>query len=83
MRVVILAALALLGGCGTTGLTGDPEETSYIMVSQGEAGGVASLFTGKARFCKATAHRLGSVAFAGEVIVDDKTCSVTISAEDK
>jgi len=42
----------IISGCGTTGLVDN--DTEYVMVSVGCAGGLSALFTGEVCYCKAT-----------------------------
>jgi hypothetical protein len=81
--VAIVGALGALTACGTTGLTGDQSKSAYLLVSQGDAGGLWGVLTGKVRYCKVTANNLGSTEFVAEIRYDGNGCEVVGSAENQ
>lgn len=84
MKWLSITLLSLcLAGCGTSASQQYPEETSFFMVSVGEASLLYKIFGGGLKYCKVTQHNLDRTDFQGDVQWDGDECVVDISAEDK
>lgn len=57
MKPLLLALLlAVLPGCAFLAGTKNPEDTSFMKASEGEASGVAKTVTGNSKYCMAQVH---------------------------
>lgn len=83
LLVALTFPMFLLTGCGTTATQEDPERMGFIMVSQGQASGVAKLVGAGVNYCKATQYNMQGVAFTGDIVYEGDSCRVSITAADK
>lgn len=83
IRVLAVAAVIALSGCGGNAVREDPERMGFIMVSKGNASGIVRMFGGGVDYCKATQYNLEGIAFTGEIVYEEDTCRVEITASDQ
>ena len=77
-QVLALLVLLTLTACGTTS---EQNQTSFFMVSKGEASGMARLFGAGVDFCKVTQSNLQGVNFVGEISYDGENCTINVTAD--
>ena len=65
-----------LAGCAHEGATKHPEKAGFILVSEGEANGIAATLGAKGKFCKITQYNLGGSDFVINVRYDSNGCVV-------
>lgn len=82
MKWMSIVGVILLSGCTTIAGIENPEKTSYVMVSTGEASLVYKALVGGVEYCKVSQNNLLGVVFDGEIEWDGEKCVVTIVAGD-
>ena len=82
MKSITILLGLLLTGCTTLAGYEQPEKTSYVMVSTGEASLVYKALVGGVEYCKVSQNNLLGVVFDGEIEWDGEKCVVTIVAGD-
>ena len=85
MRLNALILSALLSGCGTTATQEWPENTSFTMVSIGEASFIYKAFMGGVDYCKVTRHDslTNDEGYDYDITYSDGECEVRAFKRDK
>lgn len=58
----------------------EPTQTDFIMVSQGKASLIYSIFAGGVKYCKVTKHGIPHVNFDGAIEFKDGDCRVGVTS---
>ena len=76
MRLLLLALLTVLTGCGTVASIKDFTSTGFIMASHGTAGGIWKVIRGSAVYCKITTHGRSPINY--RIILQGDTCIIEV-----
>lgn len=59
MKIIFASLLAImLSGCGSIGSYKNPEETSFVILSEFNAGLIYKIFNGAVKSCKISMHNI-------------------------
>ena len=75
-NLVTLFVLVLLTGCNAIAGWKNFEETSYVKISEGEAGGLVKMVQGSAQYCMVSLHKIDDYT-AIDASYDDGVCKIT------
>lgn len=74
--MLVISAMIFFAGCAHEGATKHPEKAGFILVSEGQANGMAAALGARGKFCKITQYNLGGADFVIRLVYDNNGCVV-------